>query len=194
MFEPQSIGMLLVLLGVGLSCSGSLYRIPVIGQWDIQVSRFLHLKLNRYLVLFRMLWPFGKSPLTVVLLILLFFSDWTSGGWALGFYVLISCIERALKLTLKRQRPFSLLADVGMYQPRSPHDPSHPSGDVLRVWYLTVVLPVAFALSWPLVLLFVCIALLVSLGRIAFGVHFLLDIVGGAGLGLFGAGLYCLSF
>jgi len=60
------------------------------------------------------------------------------------FFCIIACIERSLKLMVKRPRPFSVLPGVQMSQPQKPHDPSHPSGDSMRIWYLAFVIPMAF--------------------------------------------------
>ncbi|MCD6582336.1 MAG: phosphatase PAP2 family protein [Desulfuromusa sp.] len=141
-----------------------------------------------------MLWPLGKTPFLILMLCLLFFSGWSSGFQAVFFYGVIACLERLLKLLLKRQRPFSVLPAVRVLQAKQPHDPSHPSGDAMRIWYLAIVIPVAFSLPLSILLIFCLIAALVSLGRIAFGVHFPLDVIGGVGLGLLGAGLYLLLF
>jgi len=62
----------------------------------------------------------------------------------------------------------------------------------MRIWYLAFIIPTAFGLPLPALFLFCCIAVLVSLGKIALGVHFPLDVIGGMGLGLIGAGLYQL--
>ena len=155
---------------------------------------FLHLKLKKQVPFFRRLWPLGKTPFTIVILGVLFFYDLSSGFTATLFFGIIACLERLLKLTVKRPRPFSVLTDVQMSQPKKPEDPSHPSGDAMRIWYLAFVVPLTFGLPVSAVFIFCCIAVLVSLGRIGLGVHFPLDVIGGTGLGFFGAGLYRLFF
>ncbi|MEA3362168.1 MAG: phosphatase PAP2 family protein [Thermodesulfobacteriota bacterium] len=192
LFDLHNAGGTIAVLGIIFSCVGLLHNLSPVRRLDEQSSLFLHQHLQNYLTLFRMLWLFGKSPALIALLIITFLFDRQNGAMIILFYLLIACSERGLKLALKRQRPFSLLGDIEMHQPRQPYDPSYPSGDAMRVWYLALVLPIIFSLPWVLSLFLGCIALLASLGRIAFGVHFLLDVIGGAGLGLLGAGLYFL--
>lgn len=192
MSEFFSSGRWFILLGGAFSCVGLLHNSPGICSLDERLSRLLHRRLNSFLALFRALWLFGKTPLLLALLLLMLVFDRQVGGWACFVYLLIASGERALKLALKRQRPFSQLPDVEMYQPRQPYDPSYPSGDAMRLWYLAFILPAFFALPWIFLVIFCTIALLASLGRIAFGVHFFLDVVGGAGLGLLGVGLFKL--
>jgi len=189
--QPQFAG---ILLGSGLILSGCglLYRIASVQSQDQRFFSFLHLGLVKIIPFFRLVWPMGKTWFMVPMLGILCFSGWLSGFWAALFFCIIACIERSLKLMVKRPRPFSILPDVQMSQPQKPQDPSHPSGDSMRIWYLAFVIPMAFGLPWTLLVLFCCIAILVSLGRIALGVHFPLDVMGGMGLGLIGAGLYQL--
>jgi len=75
-------------------------------------------------------------------------------------------------------------------QPVRPQNPSYPSGDAMRAWFLAIVIPCSFGLAWPAALMAGIIATLLSLGRVVLGVHFPLDVIGGAGLGVFGAGLF----
>ena len=189
--QPQFVGILLV-AGFVFSGCGLLYRTAAFQRQDHRLCSSLHLKLSSKINFFRTLWLVGKTPFMIAMLGVLFFSGWFSGFLAALLYAMIACIERLLKLTVKRQRPFSVLPDVRMFQPRQPHDPSHPSGDAMRVWYLAFVIPIAFGLPLVVFSFCCCIAVLVSFGRIALGVHFPLDVIGGMGLGLIGAGLYQL--
>jgi membrane-associated phospholipid phosphatase len=54
------------------------------------------------------------------------------------------------------------------------------------------VIGISGILNWylPFAAVAVALAMLISLGRIAMGVHFPLDVLGGAGLGLFFAGVF----
>lgn len=189
--QPQFAEILLV-IGLAFSGCGLLYRTTAFQRQDHRLCSSLHLKLSRKISFFRTLWPVGKTPFMIAMLGVLFLSGWSSGFRAAFLYGMIAFLERLLKLTVKRQRPFSVLHDVRMFQPRQPQDPSHPSGDAMRVWYLTFVIPMAFGLPLMALFLFCCVAVLISLGRIALGVHFPLDVIGGIGLGLIGAGLYQL--
>ena len=184
----------LLILGLIFSGSGLLFLTPVFNRYDCRLFSFIHLKLAKNISFFRLLWPLGKTPFMIIMLGMLFFSGGSSGSIAVFSYVVIACLERGLKMLLKRPRPFVVFPEVQLSQPRKPQDPSHPSGDTLRIWYLAIVVPAAFSLSLSIFLVFCLVATLVSLGRIAFGVHFPLDVLGGMGLGLFGAGLYLLLF
>jgi membrane-associated phospholipid phosphatase len=192
MSDFSSPGAWLFFIGCAFSMIGLLHKVPAIGWWDSRISCNLHRKLNPFLPLFRILWLFGKSSAFIVLLILMFSCARQSAGWATLFYLMIAFGERSMKLSLKRERPFSKFPDVAMRQPRQPSDPSYPSGDAMRLWYLAFILPTAFSLQWIFVVPFFLIAFLTTLGRIAFGVHFFLDVVGGSGLGLLGAGLFLI--
>ena len=184
----------LLILGLILSGSGLLFLAPVFNRYDCRFFSFLHLKLSKNILFFRLLWPLGKTPFMIIMLGILFFSGGSSGSLAVFSYAVIACFERGLKMLLKRPRPFVVFPEVQFSQPRKPQDPSHPSGDTMRIWYLAIVVPAAFGLSLSIFLGFCLVAILVSLGRIAFGVHFPLDVLGGMGLGLFGAGLFLLLF
>ena len=109
-------------------------------------------------------------------------------------YLVAASVERMIKLKFLRSRPFEVLSDVQVQQPNHPHDPSHPSGDTLRVWFLALVFPAAFGLPWPVTLLTCTFAVILSLGRIALGVHYPLDVLGGAGLGLLAAGFTVIGY
>ncbi|MEA3544631.1 MAG: phosphatase PAP2 family protein [Thermodesulfobacteriota bacterium] len=130
----------------------------------------------------------------IIMLGILFFSGASSGYKVLFSYAMIACLERGLKLLMKRPRPFAVLPGVQLSQPCKPLDSSHPSGDTMRVWYLALVVPAVFSMPFFVLLFFSLVAIIVSLGRIAFGVHFPLDVLGGVGLGFFGAGLHQLLF
>lgn len=189
--QPQ-FAVILFVSGLVLSGCGLLYQTRAGKILDHGLFNFLHLRLSQKSAFFCKLWPMGKTPAMIAMLGVLFFSDWPSGFKGALFYGIIAGLERLLKLRVKRQRPFFVLPHVRMFQPEQPNDPSHPSGDAMRIWYLAFIIPAAFGLPLPALFLFCCIAVLVSLGRIALGVHFPLDVIGGMGLGLIGAGLYQL--
>lgn len=75
-----------------------------------------------------------------------------------------------------------------MAQPQKPTDPSFPSGDAFRIWYLVLILIAASGSNQVLGFIAILLAVLVSLGRMILGVHYLTDVLAGAGLGFLGAG------
>jgi undecaprenyl-diphosphatase len=100
-------------------------------------------------------------------------------------YGVFAGIERGVKLALKRPRPFDRFPhSVTMLQPSHPDDPSFPSGDCLRAWFLVLVIGFGFGGHTALLISLFFLACLVSLGRIALGVHFPLDTLAGTGLGI----------
>ena len=109
-------------------------------------------------------------------------------------YTVMAVLERTVKLKVARPRPFETLPNVEMNQPKEPHDPSHPSGDTMRVFFLVLVFPWIFDLSWPVYLLTIIVATTLSLGRIVLGVHYPLDVIGGAGLGILAASITVICY
>lgn len=87
-------------------------------------------------------------------------------------------LTMAAKFTIRRQRPPGEWGEV--YRSVDPH--SFPSGHASRVVMLAVLSAAVFP-AWVALLLLVW-ALLVSLARVAMGVHYLSDIAAGAVLGL----------
>lgn len=74
-----------------------------------------------------------------------------------------------------------------MLQPLKPLDPSFPSGDALRIWYLTLITAAIFS-SLPFLIAAIILAAVISLGRIMMGVHYPSDVLAGSGLGVIAAG------
>ena len=110
------------------------------------------------------------------------------GLTAASVFLFIIGIEQLVKQAVNRKRPYKAHQSILMLQPQEPTDASFPSGDTLRIWFLALILPIAAGNSIYLLLAMILFALLVSLGRIAMGVHYLTDILAGAGLGILGAG------
>ncbi len=138
--------------------------------------------------IFKEIWFLGKTAFTIIVLLFLSAIDWKLGLTAAVVFILTVGIEQLIKLAFNRRRPFEVHETIQMLQPEQPNDASFPSGDTLRIWFLALILSIA-AGSNPLVLLaLILLAALVSLGRIAMGVHYLTDILAGAGLGILGAG------
>jgi membrane-associated phospholipid phosphatase len=130
--------------------------------------------------------------LLMVLIVVLLWQ--TQIGISLSAAALITAIlERGIKLLLKRPRPFESDSEVILRQDPAPRDPSFPSGDAMRLWFLFAAL--AFGIIPPFfVILFIGVcALFLSIGRIRLGVHYPLDVWAGSGLG-FGIGLAWAGF
>ncbi len=186
----------IALTGIGflLVIAGLLHRTRTFSQWDAQTFLFLHTRLRRYSGFFRYIWPLGTTPVGIMLILIIFITSWQAGLIVALLYLITAIFERAIKLKVSRPRPFETLPGVVMSQPKNPRDPSHPSGDTLRVWFLALIFPLAFGLPWPVLALTITVALTLSLGRIALGVHYPLDVVGGAGLGSLAAGIAVISY
>ncbi len=183
----------LIFWGLILFLAGLSHRISVVSQWDLAVFKKLNAvnQNNAQIGFFRVLWPIGTTPFTIIILLSIFLYDWRKGLLASLSIFCATFVERIIKFNMKRIRPFEDLPDIAIHQPRRPNDPSFPSGDSLRVWFLAVVLSVIFGLAWYYIAVMCILALLISLGRIAMGVHYPLDVLSGAGLGLVAAGI-CL--
>jgi undecaprenyl-diphosphatase len=187
--QPSLLPLALIAVGVGLAWLGLAHRLPALARWDAHGFQVIHSALEPYSAVFRYLWPLGKTPLAIGLLVSAYLAGWKAGGVLTLVYLLAVGLERAIKLIVRRPRPFQVLQDAEMRQPRPPRDPSHPSGDALRAWFFALSLPAIFQFPWPAALLACLLAALVSAGRIVLGVHYPLDVLGGAGLGLLAAGL-----
>ena len=141
-----------------------------------------------WLSIYQDIWFFGRTSFTLVMLILFIAVSWKMGGAALLLFLMIVGIEQIIKVIFKRSRPFETHQDIRMLQPIKPHDPSFPSGDALRVWYLVLIFPAAFGGPGIFLTSGIILAILVSLGRIVMGVHYPSDVIAGTGLGFLGAG------
>ncbi len=175
--------MLLLLLGI-------LHRLPAISERDLALTRKLQQGLGKgsRLAFFQEIWFLGKTPLALIVLAGLSAARWQQ-GWIywIGFGLIVG-IERAIKITFQRKRPYQQSHTIMMLQPKLPTDPSFPSGDCLRIWYLALILPAFAGNPGYLLLAMILLAVLVSLGRMVMGVHYVTDVISGTGLGLLGAG------
>lgn len=179
-----------LLLGLILILFGFFHLIDEIAQYEESIVQKIQQIMNRkpFLSLFREIWLFGRTSFTVIFMVFLILIDWKVGILASGVFLVIVGIEYLLKTFYNRKRPFLVHQKISMLQPIEPLDSSFPSGDVLRVWYLVFILPALSNIS-PFVLgAAISLAVLVSLGRIVMGVHYLTDTFAGAGLGIIGAG------
>lgn len=179
---------LLLSAGVALFAVGWLYHLPDMAAWDERAFLWLHRRLLPLQPFFRVLWILGTlwgilgaAVLTAGAL------GWRKGLALLVAYGVVVTIEVTIKKTVKRPRPFAALSGVRMAQPRAPIDPSFPSGDALRIWLIALALMAWLPPLWGWLLF--AVAVLVSLGRIALGVHHPLDVIAGTGLGMLAAAL-----
>ena len=179
----QAIGLFLLLIS-------STHIMDRVSAFDTNIVRSLQKTFHKkpWLPFFQDIWSFGRTPFAVITLLLFTAATWKKGGVALLIFLIIIGIEQVVKLIFKRSRPFEAHQDIRMLQPVKPHDPSFPSGDALRVWYLSLIIPTAFGGPGILLTAGIVLATLVSLGRTVMGVHYPSDVTAGMGLGLIGAG------
>jgi undecaprenyl-diphosphatase len=190
--------MIYQLLGFGLLLVGCAHLFAGVNTWETQIVRKVQglFKNKPWLTVFQEIWFFGRTSFAVVSLLLLISLKWKIGAIALLVFLITVGIENILKIALNRPRPYTAHPDINMLQPNSPVDPSFPSGDTLRIWYLALILPIAAGDSGLFLTVFLLLAILVTLGRMIMGVHYLTDTIAGIGLGLLGAGttLWLWSF
>ncbi len=179
-------------LGLGLFGLGLAYRWRPLAHLDVALFHWLHRGLRGWSALWRGLWPLGTSVFFGLALVSVATRNTADALHAALAYLPLAILEPLIKRLLRRPRPFLYLGGVTMAQPRRPTDPSFPSGDALRVWFLALLLPAVFGLGPGGLLLACALAALVSLGRVALGVHHPLDVLAGAGLGLLGFALWTL--
>lgn len=182
--------MTLLITGSALFIAGFTHLLPKIGQIEIPLMiRFQSLVNKRpWIEIFQEIWFLGRTVFSVIFLAALITYDWTLGSSASLIFLALVGFEALLKRVVNRIRPFKSSLEVLMLQPAEPGDASFPSGDALRIWFLALVLPIAAGSPAFLGLALILIALLVSLGRVAMGVHHFTDTLSGAGLGILGAG------
>jgi undecaprenyl-diphosphatase len=186
---PWLIGIGLLLIMVGL-----LHLVQVFNRWDVHTFRLLYSGLRRSGGFFRHIWPLGTTAVAVTLILIMFIPSWQFGLTAALIFSLMAIIERTIKRKVNRLRPFEAIPGVEMRQPKYPHDPAHPSGDSMRVWLLALIFPLTFRLTGPVLIITIIAAITLSLGRIVLGVHYPLDVIGGAGLGILAAGIIILVY
>lgn len=176
-------GLVLFLAGIG-------YHLPVISQWDASLFKTIqaHTQQRIVIAIFRAIWLAGTTPFLILMLAGLFFRNQPAALLASVVYLWAALIERVVKVTLKRRRPYEVLPETVVRQPRLPRDASFPSGDCLRVWYLAIALPVLLGGWWPYAAAALLIACLVAAGRLVMGVHYPSDVLAGTGLGMLFAG------
>jgi len=119
---------------------------------------------------------------------LFLFTIWLVGNpfwkkWAAVQFIALTVMAAfvmTLKFSFNRRRPDGDWGDI--YRSTDPH--SFPSGHATRA-FLLGTMGILLGPAWAAILL-VILAPLVALGRVAMGVHYLSDILVGAGLGILG--------
>jgi undecaprenyl-diphosphatase len=107
-------------------------------------------------------------------------TDWRSLSIKLGVGIIITAIiVLIVKFTVRRTRPEGEWGNI--YRSTDPH--SFPSGHATRA-FLLATMAVLLGPTW-LAIILVIWAPLVSLARVAMGVHYLSDVVVGGLLGIF---------
>ncbi len=182
--------MIYQLIGLFLFIFGLSHKLETTGSLDSQAVRLIQSRLGRspFLAWFEELWVLGRTTFTLVILLLLTGYNWKLGFSALSVFGIVVGLEFVIKSTFNRSRPYSVHQNIQMLQPREPTDTSFPSGDALRIWFLILILVVALGNNLAFGILSVLLAVLVTMGRLIFGVHYLTDVLAGIGLGFLGAG------
>jgi len=182
--------MIYQLIGFIFLLSGFSHLFDFTKSWEIKIAYLLQVSFKNkpWLPMFQEIWFFGRTSFAITILILLTAFNWKMGLAAIVVFLIIVGIENLIKKSFTRSRPYSTISEINMLQPIEPTDPSFPSGDALRVWYLALILPAITGENPILLIACVFLAILVSLGRMVMGVHYITDTVSGAGLGLLGAG------
>jgi undecaprenyl-diphosphatase len=189
----RNFGICLLLLGFILFFISLTYHIERIFIIDQYIYKQLNRRLSKYSWFFSYIWPIGTTPVALMLVAMIFLVSKTTGFLAAIVLLSLAIIERIIKSSLARKRPFVTIPEAIMNQPKRPEDPSFPSGDAMRVWFLAISIPIAHKLACPAFLIFFLIGSLISLGRVALGVHYPLDVLGGIGLGILGAAVVSLG-
>jgi undecaprenyl-diphosphatase len=178
------------LLGVAFLILGCLHLLDKPSSYEGRLVQSLQKVFNRkpWLPMFQELWFLGRTSFSVIALIALASINWQRAASAAVVFLITVGLEQVIKAIIKRRRPFSIKAEIEMLQPIMPVDPSFPSGDALRVWYLAMILPSAAGGSVLFYLVAIFLASIVTLGRSVMGVHYPTDMIAGTGLGLIAGG------
>lgn len=158
--------------------------------FEVNFVRYVQNLSKRKPILFilREVWFFGRTTFALILLVFLVCINWKTGLIAAGVFLIIVGIEFLVKTLYYRKRPFVAHQNIAVLQPIEPLDSSFPSGDTMRVWYLALIVSAFAGDTTYFLTATISLAILVTLGRLVMGVHYLTDTLAGAGLGILGAG------
>lgn len=181
--------MIFLILAGFLILGGFFHLTPPGSRLDKFLFNRLHPMLRGFpgAALFQQVWFLGRTPLILIFLLMMTTIQVNKGITASVIFLIAVSLERGLKLSLQRERPFHTLNDVHVTQPAEPDDPSFPSGDCLRVWFISILLLHLVPFDWCGGVVVILLALVVTLGRIGMGVHYPLDTLTGSGLGILAA-------
>ena len=181
--------MIYYILGLILIVIGCFHLLGVADRVEPEIVLYVQNKFknNPLLVFFKEIWFFGRTSFALIMLMFLTCFGWKMGSIAWGVFVVAVGIEHFVKKLSNRKRPYISHQAIAMLQPLEPTDSSFPSGDSLRIWYLALIVPAALGDSELFLSAAICLAVLVTLGRIVMGVHYFTDTLAGAGLGILSA-------
>ena len=178
------------LLGLILILLGFFHMFDEINPLEVYLVQFVQQisKNKSLLFFFKEVWFFGRTSFSVLLLVFLICINWKTGLITTGVFLVFVGIEYLLKTLYFRKRPYAAHHEIAMLQPLEPSDSSFPSGDTMRVWYLALIISASAGDSVFFLGAIISLAILVTLGRLVMGVHYLTDTLTGAGLGILEAG------
>ncbi|MCJ7676638.1 MAG: phosphatase PAP2 family protein [Anaerolineales bacterium] len=178
-----------MLAGLGLALAGILSGLA----WRLAVVEALDARLMQRIN--QASWPGGVDAVlsglrlagtTGFFVVALTLVALANPGWALTLAVAALAAEgltRAIKLMVRRPRPYATLPAVVVRLPRLPRDPRCPSGDAMRAVFLCGVVLSAAIPPWAQAVA-VLTAAAVAAARVRAGAHYPLDVWAGAMLGL----------
>ena len=178
------------LLGSILILLGFFHIFDDVGPLEAYLVRYVQQisKKKSLIFILKEVWFFGRTSFSVLLLVFLICINWKTGLIATGVFLVFVGIEYLIKTLYFRNRPYVDHHEIAMLQPLEPLDSSFPSGDTMRVWYLALTISASAGDSVFFLGATISLAILVTLGRLVMGVHYLTDTLTGAGLGILGAG------
>jgi undecaprenyl-diphosphatase len=145
---------------------------------------------DRFLIFVR---PLGTNWFLLLVLALAFIWRYEIAGSLTIAAILTAAVESGIKVIIKRPRPFMDHENTIIRQNPLPRDPSFPSGDATRIWFILAATIFGFHLSPIWIVLMGIFALVINFGRVRLGVHYPLDVWAGSSLG-FGLGLAWTGF